>query len=161
LEEKFVRVPHIWFDLEDNDTFIAKMGEKRFLLWFYLNKLNAEMNMSSLVPIQIKKIVKEFDQLTGFSKADNIKKMLLELNKAKLIECTSLCEKSKPTDLLYVKVNTIKINHDINDKGFSMINTRIFDDKINLIDGKGFLIYCMLFKYHNQNNGDCLGDGYA
>lgn len=145
--QSFVRVPNDWFNLNGQEqTFASKLNPKRFTLWFYLQKLSVEMNMSNVVQIQIKKTCDDMSKLTGFSKPENIRKLLLELKSCNLIECKELSSKSKPSDLLSIKL----IEQDYS-KGFSAISTQLYDDKINKIGCNGLLLFCLLFKNHNNN----------
>lgn len=156
-------MPNLWYQMEEGsrDNFIKELGGKRFLLWFLLNKKSVEMKMSDLVPIQIRQLVSELKGVRGFSKAVEIRKILLALKKVGLIESETLTEATKPSDLIYVNVNTEKYREEYS-KGFSVINTKIFDDKIRKIDTTGFYIFCFLFKHHNLEYGDDYGfNGYA
>lgn len=163
MNKRFVKVPTCWYKLyENNNTFIKQLGEKRFLVWFLLNKISCEMNMSEIVPIQIKQITNITSNLTGLSKTKNIKDTLITLKKSKLIECNELSSQTKPTDLIYIKIITEKYINDC-ENGFSMISTELFNDKIEKIDCIGFFIYCFLYKQHNMKlgNQDSGNEGYA
>ena len=163
MEKKFVRVPHIWFDISGDESFISLLGDKRFTMWFYLNKISVEMNMSSLIPVQIKQICTYFTDVNGYSKPSIVRRMLIEMNTLGLIDCNDINIKSKPSDLLYINVRTELHSKAIELKGYSAISVELFDDKIRKIDTKGFLIYCLLYKMHRTENGnqDTGNVGYA
>ncbi|WP_053957147.1 hypothetical protein [Inediibacterium massiliense] len=163
MSNSFVKVPHQWYEMDKSgDSFISKLGAKRFTLWFAINKVSVEMNMSKVVQLQIKQLIDELNFLKGFSRPMQVKKMLLELKKAKLIECNTLTNKTKPTDLLNVKIKPI--TEEDYPKGWAMISTDLYADKINRLECIGFMIFCFLFKYHRQENGNqdsTNGLGYA
>jgi hypothetical protein len=163
--DKFVKVPNSWYMMDKTGTsFMDKIGECRFTLWFYLQKTSVEMNMSDVIPIQIKQLSQELNDLNGFKKSSYIRKFLIQLKKSGLIECDTLTDKTKPTDLIYIKVSTRKHTEDCK-SGFSMINVNIFNDKIKKLNCYGFYIYCFLFKHHNTTLGNQkssnIGTGYA
>lgn len=163
MKNKFVKIPNQWYQIKNNNSFMATLGGKRFTLWFGINKVAAEMNMSGTVQLQIKQLVNELKDLKGFSNPARVKDMLMALRKAKLIECSTLNERTKSTDLLNVKVNTKRYKDECEELGFSMISTELYDDKIRELDCTGFFIYCFLHKHHRIENGnqDITNHGYA
>ncbi|MTI65149.1 MAG: hypothetical protein FH753_00915 [Firmicutes bacterium] len=152
---KFVKVPHQWFEMDkDGINFISQLGDKRFTLWFAINKVAVQSGMADIVRYSISEIVNDMKVLKGFSDKTKVRNMLIALKKAGLIECKTLNSKTKPSSLISIKVNTDRYIKDCNNKGFSMISTDLYDDKIQELDCTGFLIYCFLFKNHNINLGN-------
>ena len=141
---QFVMIPHQWYSMNNNNSFIGKLGQKRFALWFILNKTNLETGYSNNIQVQIKQIHSKYKHLSGFSKQEYIRKMLIELSKVGLIKCENLNIKTKPSELLMVEI--VKQDYTM---GYSAINLDIFNDKIHELDAGGFFVYCFLFKYHN------------
>lgn len=163
-EDKFVRVPHSFYTPKENrgyKTIIEIIGDVKFSLWFILQMKSVQMNMSDYVPIQISQISKEFSYLKGFKKPADIRTNLCHLKKIELIECDQLDNKTKPSELIMIKVNTEKYQKSLDKEGFSPININIFLKKAEKINTIGFMIYCLIFKNHNINLGGFCGNGYA
>lgn len=148
MTQRFVRVPNDWFQEYNEDTFASKIGYNAFTMWFAINKVSAQMNMSQLIQLQIKQVVIDMKGIKGFAKAENVRKILLTLKKHKLIECKQLTSKTKPTDLLNISIIELEYKN-----GFSSISCDMYDDKILKIQPSGFLVYCLLYKNHNTNLG--------
>lgn len=162
--QKFVRIPNSWYIVDDiyGSSFIGRLGDKRFILWFEIGSLSVEMNMSDTVPLQIKHIINHLKHIRGFNKLNNIRKMLLELKECGLIECEQISKDIKSNDVLYIKINTPKYMKELKN-GFSTISIELYKDKLKKIQSKGFMIYCFLYKHHNieLGNQDCSNWGYA
>lgn len=147
--KSFVRVPNDWFNLnEKEETFASKLGSKRFTLWFALQNVSVKMNMSKVIQAQIKKIAFDMKELTGFSKPESVRKLLMDLQSCGLIKCKDLSPTTKPSDLIEIEL----VEQDYS-KGFSQISTDLYYDKINLIGCNGLLLFCFLFKNHNLDFG--------
>ncbi|MCP3925558.1 MAG: hypothetical protein GY714_23565 [Desulfobacterales bacterium] len=163
MNSRFVCVPHSWYDMRDDGySFIGSLGDKRFTIWFLITSIAVESNTNKRIPIQIKQLVNELSLVKGYAKATIVRKLLIELKTCGLIKCDCLNTKTRSSDLIYLDIDTELYITDLQ-KGFSMINVSLFQDKILKLQPKGFFIYCFLHKYHNINLGNqCSSNlGYA
>lgn len=156
MNQDFVRVPNNWFQESNDITFVSNIGANAFTLWYAINKVSVQMNMSKVIQLQIKQVVIEMKGIKGFAKPENVRKLLLTLKRHRLIECNQLTDKTKPTDLINIKL----IEPDYTN-GFSPISCDLYNDKILKIQPVGFLIYCLLYKNHNINLGGSTSSGHA
>jgi len=154
--KSFVRVPNDWFQEKDNNrTFASKLGVNGFTMWFAISKHSSENGMAKVVPLQISETVHEMKRLKGFSKSNYIRTILLNLKRLELIECDYLTDKTKPKDLLRIKLKELDYTN-----GFSAISTELYNDKIEKIQAHGLIILCLLFKNHNIDFG-CKMSGFG
>ncbi|WP_432408620.1 hypothetical protein [Wukongibacter sp. M2B1] len=160
MKKKWVKVYNAWFDekLSDETTLISKIGTDGFTLWFHLM---ARQDGRRDVPIQIRAIHRELGKIYSFKKNATIRKVLLRLKSKKLIECEDLYDKTRPTDLIYIKVN--EFFKKPASKGFSPISVDLFFDYIEKWGHIAFTGYCYLYKNHNieYGNQDCSNHGFA
>ncbi|WP_026893789.1 hypothetical protein [Clostridiisalibacter paucivorans] len=162
--KNFVKVPHQWYQMDkEGISFMSQLGDKRFTLWFAINKVAIQSGMADIIRYSITEISNDMKILKGFSNKTKVRNMLIALKKVKLIECDRLNKETKPSSLISIKVNTDRYIKDCNNKGFSMISTDLYDDKIQKLDCTGFFIYCFLHKNHNVNlgNQDITNNGYC
>lgn len=157
MAQKFVRVPNDWFqEINGERTFASTLGVNNFTMWFALNIVSANMNMSNTIRCQIKEIEKEMSGIKGFSKTQYIRKSLLRLQEFGLIKSNNLTSKSKPMDLLNIELCELSYSN-----GFSCISTNLYEDKILKIQPNGLIIFCLLFKNHNTGFGDNTCNGHV
>lgn len=149
MNNKTIIIPNSWYDIKNGKSFISQIGRKSFAMWVILQSIRLDFNESNLIPIQIKSIFNEYCFLTGFGKPANIKNHLIDLKSNGLIECEELNKKTKPSDLLYVRLVDINL-----DGGFQKISYDLFKDKIRLLNTVGLFIYCLLHYGHNPRKAN-------
>lgn len=82
----------------------------------------------------------------------------------KALENEGLLSLVTKCDLLKIKANDTvicSVKSQSSDKGFIQIDYKLFINTIDKVGHNGWLIYCLLYRYHNSNYGSKTSDGYA
>lgn len=148
----YIKVPHsMFFYDQDVGTEIHKIGTQGFTLWAYLLMLQGRNN---ILPITIESICKQIN-IKGLKEKAVVKNILLNLKRLEYIICEELDENTKPKDLMFMEIPKFE------EDGFSSISTQLILDHLHKIGHIAFTLYCLMYKEHNQNNGNPESNGYC
>lgn len=146
MNKKFIQIPNSMFiyNKVKKGTGISIIGTKGFAIWCYLVMLQGG---NITVPITIESLIKQMN-VQGLKDKRVVKLVLLNLKRLKYIECENLNKKTKPKELIYIKVWKYE------EVNFTQISSQFILDYISKLGHIGFALYCLMFKEHNIELGN-------